>query len=160
MASPELQQYLDLLKTESSAGLYVSRRFSAATNEGGAEPDLGIQFRGVLRDREPALAELLKHPRVVILGEPGAGKSVVARAAVRTLIEEAERVPVYSELKQYRADSNLVDLLKASVPAWLLDVDVRSRASDSPELMCWMAWMNSYGGAGRVRETPRRVAHE
>ena len=123
MASPELQQYLDLLKTESSAGLYVSRRFSAATNEGGAEPDLGIQFRGVLRDREPALAELLNHPRVVILGEPGAGKSVVARAAVRTLIEEAERVPVYSELKQYRADFNLVDLLKASVPAWLLDVD-------------------------------------
>lgn len=122
MTSLELQHYLDRLKTESSAGLYVSRRFSAATNEGGAEPDLGIQFRGVLRDREPELAELLKHPRVVVLGEPGAGKSVVARAAVRTLIDEAERVPVYSELKQYRADSNLVDLLKASVPDWLLDV--------------------------------------
>src|ERR1700722_8836822 len=112
MTSLELQQYLDRLKKESSAGLYVSRHFSAATNEGGAEPDLGFQFRGVLKDREPELHELLQHPRVVSLGEPGAGKSVVARAAVRTLIEEAERVPVYGELKQYRADSNLTELLK------------------------------------------------
>ena len=30
---------------------------------------------------------------------------------------------MYSELKQYRADSNLVDLLKASVPGWLLDLN-------------------------------------
>jgi hypothetical protein len=114
MTSPDLQQYRDRLKKEHHAKLYVSRRFSATTNEGGTEPELGLQLRGVLRDGEPDLGELLKHPRLVILGEPGAGKSVVAHAAVTTLIKAAERVPVYTELKQYRAESNLATLLKNS----------------------------------------------
>ena len=43
-------------------------------------------------------------------------------AAVRTLIEEGERVPVYGELKQYRKATNLVGLLKGSAPAEALEI--------------------------------------
>src|SRR6516225_6144672 len=116
MTPLELQEYLDELKAASSPGLYVPRRFTAASTEGGAEPDLAFQFRGALRDREPGLEELLSHPRVVVLGEPGAGKSVVARAAVRAHIASNNRVPVFSELKGYRASSGLLELLSTSAP--------------------------------------------
>jgi hypothetical protein len=122
MAQTDLQQYLDRLKAESVAEPYVARRFGASTNEGGAAPELGLQFRGVLRESEPDLAELLKHSQVVLLGEPGAGKSQIARAVVRTLIEGGERVPVFIELRQYRAGGALPELLKHSAPPSVLEL--------------------------------------
>jgi len=119
MPSHELEDYREHIGAETALGLYVSRRFTAATIEGGAEPDLGHQWRGILRDKEPRLKEILKHPRLVILGEPGAGKSLVARAAVQEVLRNGERVPVYAELKQYRG--NLSALLELSTPRSTLD---------------------------------------
>jgi gamma-glutamylcyclotransferase (GGCT)/AIG2-like uncharacterized protein YtfP len=115
----ESTEYSERLKQEMALGLYVPRRFSAATLEGGADPDLGFQWRGVLREGEPQLPELLKHPRVVILGEPGAGKSLVVRAAVLELLSKGQQVPIFSELKAYRGD--LQKLLESSTPASILD---------------------------------------
>ncbi len=71
MPSKELKVYLERVGREITLGLYISRRFTTATIEGGADPDLGYQWRGVLREGEPGLNEILRHPRVVILGEPG-----------------------------------------------------------------------------------------
>jgi hypothetical protein len=122
MTSPLLTEYLNRVADTHSSGTYVARRFSVAKDNRGTEEDLGYQFRGVMRDREPELSELLKHQRMIVVGEPGAGKSVVAHAAVRTLIEERERVPVYGELKQYRKATNLVGLLKGSAPAEVLEI--------------------------------------
>ena len=122
MTSRPLTEYLNRVNETHSSGTYVARRFSVAKDNRGTEEELGYQFRGILRDREPELSELLKHQRVIVVGEPGAGKSVVAHAAVRTLIEERERVPVYGELKQYRKASNLVGLLKGSAPAEALEI--------------------------------------
>jgi hypothetical protein len=73
----------------------------------------------VLREGEPLLPELLKHPRVVILGEPGAGKSLVARAAVREFASDAQQVSIFAELKTYRGD--LSQLLASVAPALLVD---------------------------------------
>ncbi len=115
----ELSDYLARLRREMALGLYVPRRFSAATVEGGADPDLGFQWRGVLREGEPQLPELLKHSRVVILGEPGAGKSVVARAVVVELLSNPQQVPIFAELKTYRGD--LLGLLQSSAPTSVLD---------------------------------------
>ena len=78
LSQEELIDYSTRLQQQMALKFYVPRRFSKATLEGGAEPDVGFEWRGVLREGEPQLAELLKHPRVVILGEPGAGKSLVA----------------------------------------------------------------------------------
>jgi hypothetical protein len=54
----------------------------------------------------------------MILGEPGAGKSLVARAAVQGILRNSERVPVFTELKQYRGD--LRKLLELSAPSSIL----------------------------------------
>jgi hypothetical protein len=59
-----------------------------------ALPAAGVQID------EPQLAEVLKHSHAIVLAEPGGGKSVVARAAVREPVAERKRVPVFSELKE------------------------------------------------------------
>src|SRR6266566_1668664 len=122
MSSQELKDYCKRLGNETALGLYVPRLFTAATIEGGADPDLGYQWRGAFREREPGLNEILKHPRVVILGEPGAGKSLVARAVVQEVLRNNDRVPVLTELKQYRGD--LGKLLEAAAPRSILDLTV------------------------------------
>jgi hypothetical protein len=77
---------------------------------------------GAFREREPKLEEILKHPRLVVLGEPGACKSLVARAAVQEILTNRERVPVFTELKQYRGD--LQSLLERSAPHDILSLAV------------------------------------
>jgi len=118
MSPGELNDYREHLRAETALDFYLPRRFSAATIEGGADPDLGFQWRGVFREREPKLEEILKHPRLVVLGEPGAGKSLVARAAVSEILKDPERIPVFTELKQYRGD--LRRLLESAAPRSIL----------------------------------------
>jgi hypothetical protein len=115
-----LSGYLGRLREETTLEFYIPRRFRAATAEGGAEPDVGFQLRGVYREGEPQLAEILKHPRTVVLGEPGAGKSLVTRAAVVELLSYGNRVPIVGELKAYRGD--LLGLLRSDTPPSILDV--------------------------------------
>src|SRR3989442_6039199 len=91
---------------------HVPRRFTTAS-ETGEIPLEEYQFRGVFRERSPDLAELLQHPRLLVLAEPGGGKSVVARAAVHKSLE-AGRIPVLAELKEYRGD--LIGLLRIVAP--------------------------------------------
>jgi len=118
MPPRDLDDYRERLGSETSLKLYLPRRFTAATIEGGADPDLGFQWRGVFREREPKLEDILKHPRLVVLGEPGAGKSLVARAAVQEILKNGERTPVFTELKQYRGD--LQKLLAVTAPRSIL----------------------------------------
>lgn len=109
----ELDRYLRAIEAKFSLSKYIPRRFSAVAS-GGDVPLEDYGLRGVFRDREPDLQELLKHPRVLILAEPGAGKSVVAKAAIRELIQ-SRRIPIFAELGSYRG--NLNALLRAGAPA-------------------------------------------
>src|SRR5437879_10136849 len=59
------------------------------------------------------------HHRIAVVADPGAFKSVVARACVRHLIANGEQVPVFAEVKQYRAD--LPTLLRINTLAAVLD---------------------------------------
>ena len=81
--------------------------------------DLDFRSYGMLREREPTLSEILTHPMIAVVADPGAGKSVVARACVRHFIANGEQVPVFAEVKQYRAD--LPTLLRINTPAAVLD---------------------------------------
>ena len=71
-------------------------------------------------EREPALKEVLTHPAIAIVADPGGGKSVVGRAAVQQLVADGERVPVFGEIKQYRVD--LSTLFRITTPAAVLEV--------------------------------------
>ena len=121
MTGEELRKYLDGLASQLPLGLYVERRFTALTESGGASVDIDLHFRGMLRDREPKLDDILKHARVLILAEPGGGKSIVARGAVHQFIRDSTRVPVFAELKGYRGD--LGALISTNAPAEILDLE-------------------------------------
>ena len=119
MTGEQLREYLDQLASRLPLDRYVERRFTAATESGGGSVDVDIQFRGIFRDREPKLNDIVKHTRVLVLAEPGGGKSVVARGAVHQFIRDKTRVPVFAELKEYSGD--LGALISKSAPLQILD---------------------------------------
>jgi len=103
---------------------YIPRRFTTASGTGEV-PLEEYRFRRSHRERDPELPELLRHPRLLILAEPGGGKSVIARAAVHETAR-AGRVPVLVELKEYRGD--LSKILRSAVPDELLQDGTVNRA--------------------------------
>lgn len=121
MTRDELQHYRDqLLRDYPLDPLYVPRRFTALPESGSIASDLEFRTFGMLREREPALKEILTHPAIAIVADPGGGKSVVGRATVQQLVADGERVPVFGEIKQYRVD--LPTLFRMTTPAGILDL--------------------------------------
>src|SRR6266852_1154814 len=120
MTKQEINDYVEGLKNRISLDRYVERRFTAADASGGLPADFDYRFHGSFRNLEPRLAELLTHPRVMVLAEPGGGKSITAYAALLEILSKGERIPVLAELKGYRSDLSL--LMHQSVPAELLKV--------------------------------------
>jgi hypothetical protein len=145
MTAEELQKYLDQLASRIPLDRYVERRFTAATESGGVSVDMDLQFRGIFRDREPKLDDILKHTRVLVLAEPGGGKSVISRSAVHQFIRDKTRVPVFAELKEYSGD--LGALISKNAMPQILDL----RASVSGK-----AILRGYVLDG-IDEIPRRL---
>lgn len=123
MTQQELQKYLNDLSTDLTLDRYVPRRFTAATDAGSLSVDLDYHFRGILREREPQLDEILNRDQIIILAEPGGGKSVIAHAAVHELIKQGTEIPIFAELKQYRGKLDV--LLRVVAPAALFDPTAR-----------------------------------
>lgn len=99
--------------------LFIERRFSTAETWNKYSSEEAFRFRGVFREREPDLQRILQHARVLILGEPGSGKSTIIKAVVHRLAAEGLTIPMPALLKSYRG--NLAALLKANTPSELLD---------------------------------------
>ena len=59
MTAQELKEHLDRIRRGVQLDRYVPRRFTAAESTGGLLSDFDYRFRGMLRDREPQLEELL-----------------------------------------------------------------------------------------------------
>jgi len=101
--------------------LLLARRFTAADSWTKATTQDGTRYLGLFREQEPDLAAVLTHPRLLILGEPGAGKSTTGRAVVQHLQEHGQTsdIPVVAPLKSYTG--NLRTLLLQSAPSIVLD---------------------------------------
>jgi hypothetical protein len=106
LTTKELTDYREQLNQKLSLELYVPRHFQAANDSSTISDEMQFRFRGLLRDKETTLEELLGRGQVLVLAEPGGGKSIVARAAVVRLIETTNRLPLFVELKEYRGDLN------------------------------------------------------
>lgn len=120
MTSAELREYLDrLLRDHPQDDRYVPRRFTALPESGSVSSDLDFRSYGLLREREPKLEELLTHPAIAIVADPGGGKSVVGRATVHQIAQAGERAPIFAEVKQYRGE--LRTLFRITAPAEVLE---------------------------------------
>jgi hypothetical protein len=101
-------------------GFLVPRVF--ITNESWikAAEDSDTLALGVVRENAPDLAALLQHRTVLILGEPGAGKSTTGKAVADHLSKNAPQnhIPVLATLKEYGGD--LANLLAQSTPPQIL----------------------------------------
>lgn len=87
-----------------------------------------MRYVGLFREQEPDLPAILKHKRLLILGEPGAGKSTTGLAIIQHLISEAapKQLPIEVSLKSYAGI--LRDLLEQSAPTAVLDAGSVTRA--------------------------------
>lgn len=78
-----------------------------------------FRFRGMFRESEPGLPAVTEHARVLILAEPGAGKSTISKQISHTAVEEGKCLPIFAPLAGYRGD--LERFLITLVPQPLLE---------------------------------------
>lgn len=115
-----LQEYRSTLASTAMRFL-VPHRFVASESWTKATVGSGARYIGLFREHEPDLPAILMHKRVLILGEPGAGKSTTGRAIIQHVLNNgpATDVPVLAPLKSY--NGNLRNLLTQDAPATVLD---------------------------------------
>ena len=121
----QLQLYLSaLLKTlcVEEREPYVDRRFESVTDFGRLSVD-ELRFSSLVREQSPNLDVILKNSRVVLVGEPGSGKTVVTLEAAKRLANAASSsaVPVRASLRGYSGD--LMELLRKSTVEAVLEAD-------------------------------------
>ena len=99
---------------------YIERRLISNEKWQKYPGDSSFRYGGVLREYEPDLPKLLENRRLVIVGEPGAGKSTVARTVTRRFAtsRNAADVQLYLNLRSYAGD--LTARLEASAPPEVL----------------------------------------
>jgi hypothetical protein len=108
-------QYRADLVPEGAVEYYIPRRFTPVKESGGFPPDIARAYSTLLRAREPLIAELLQLPSLVVLAEPGAGKSTIARAAISALAARTDVVPIRISLLQCSAIRPLSTLIASAL---------------------------------------------
>jgi len=105
----------------------LPRRFISTESWTKAATEGGRRYLGLLREYEPELPAILVHKQIVILGEPGAGKSTVTHAVVQHILKNGHPadIPIVASLKSY--DGNLRTLLLRNTPATILDAPTLTR---------------------------------
>jgi predicted NACHT family NTPase len=121
-----IQEYRQKLTTMIPPFL-LARRFTAAESWSKATTQEGTRYVGLFREHEPDFATILTHPRLLILGEPGAGKSTTGRALIKHIQEHGQPadIAVVASLKSYTG--NLRNLLLENTPAIVLDAPALHR---------------------------------
>jgi hypothetical protein len=110
----EIQEYRSSLAAHAPA-IILPRRFVAEESWTAG----GARYLGVLREHEPDLPGILVHKQLIILGEPGAGKSTTTRAIIQHVLNSGAAIPVFVSLKSY--EGNLRALLLRDTPTAILD---------------------------------------
>jgi ABC-type dipeptide/oligopeptide/nickel transport system ATPase component len=117
-----LQDYLKSLAANIGEDtLYIERKFISDDKWRKYSGTETFRYSGILREQEPNLKKLLVNRNLVIVGEPGSGKSTIARAVARLLGSQNSAVgaPVMVNLRSYRG--NLNNLLRSQIPPSLLE---------------------------------------
>ena len=121
MNQEDFKTYLQELVSKLPTVNYIERRFALAKEDGHVSQDFDYFKSSLPRDRQPDLVEVLEQKQLLVLAEPGGGKSIVAKAAVREFTKRTATLPVFAELKEYRG--KLAELISSATPAWALQED-------------------------------------
>jgi hypothetical protein len=103
----------------------IPRRFISNESWTKATTQDGTRYIGVFRKHEPDLSTVLTHQHVLVLGEPGAGKSMTAGSVLWHLLDDGHDIPVVAALKSYQG--HLRDLLDQNAPGAVLDAKALTR---------------------------------
>ena len=103
-----LQRYLAKIMTRSEVAesLFIERKFIDDEKWRRYAGSEAFRYSNLLREKEPDLDALLLRRRLVIVGEPGSGKSTVAQEAARRLASAAAVLPIFLNLRSYRGISS------------------------------------------------------
>lgn len=117
-----IRDYLDTLLTDiPEEEIFIDRKLILDDKWRERASDNVFRYAGILREYEPDLAKVLAQQRAVVVGEPGSGKSTIARVAVRqfALQRSPASVPVLVNLRSYRG--SLTAVLRQQVPPAILE---------------------------------------
>lgn len=113
--NPNDRAYRSRLQATSEVPHLVDRRFTISKDGGGYPPDIARAYSAILRAREPQISDLLKLPSVIVVAEPGAGKSTVTRTAALSLLAMPEVLPVRVSLLECSGDRSVRHLVDAAL---------------------------------------------
>ena len=126
MTQKALAVYLQsiLKKHDENARYFLERRFELVRNDGRV-PSNELQYRGLFREDRPDLEAVMKHPRLVIIGDPGSGKSAVVIQVEKRSTQgaAAEPVPLLLSLRGYAGDLKALIEQETNAPREVLSSD-------------------------------------
>jgi hypothetical protein len=119
----ELQKYLAriIARREIAETPFIERKFAADEKWRRYAGSEVFRYSSILREKEPDLDALLSDQRIVVVGEPGSGKSTIAQEAAARLTSVPNTLPVVLNLRSYRG--NLQQLIDDTVPPALREND-------------------------------------
>jgi hypothetical protein len=113
--NPAQAAYRAHLRDDNDVPHLIDRRFTLSKDGGGYAPDIARAYSSLLRAREPQITDLLELPNVIVLAEPGAGKSTVTRTAVLSLLSKLDLLPVRISLLECSSDRTVQHLVDAAL---------------------------------------------
>jgi len=111
-----VEEYRQQLGKRHHLPFFIPRRFMTREDWTRLPAEDTTLFHDIFPELRPDLVEVLSHQHVVILGEPGCGKTTLARAAVLRFLEweQGQILPFHADLASYRGD--LSELLNRTGP--------------------------------------------
>jgi hypothetical protein len=118
-----LERYLAkiIARSENAESLFIERKFTDDEKWRRHAGSDVFRYSGILREKEPTLDPLLAETKLIVVGEPGSGKSTIAQEAARRLASTSGRLPIFLNLRSYRND--LKQLILRAVPSAILEID-------------------------------------
>ena len=122
---PAEAAYRARLLTTCEVPFLIDRRLTISKDAGGYPPDIASAYRSALRAREPEIGDILSLPNMVVLAEPGAGKSTVTKTAALALLLRPDFLPVRISLLECSRDRSVRHLIAVALNGLALDADLK-----------------------------------
>ena len=120
---PAETAYRARLLAECQISFLIDRRFTMSENSGGYPPDIVSAYSSALRAREPEIGDIIDMPNIIVLAEPGAGKSTVTRTAALVLLQRLDILPVRISLLECSRDRSVRHLIAVALNGIPIDAD-------------------------------------